>query len=129
MVLLVVERDKHIRDFLRDFLSKLRCTIVFADDGTAALELVKSLRPALVITEILVPKLDGLALCRAIKFTPATSDIPVLVLTMLDAGARAKLAGADAVMMKPLAEAPLLELIERVAPALRAPLRPPEETS
>jgi CheY-like chemotaxis protein len=109
VVLVVVERDKHVQAFLRDFLSKYDCELVFVDDGETALEIVKTRRPALVITEVLLPKLDGLGLCRAIKFTPATSDIPVVVLTVLEARQRAALAGADAYFVKPLEERQLIE--------------------
>ena len=76
----------------------------FVDDGAAALDHVRFTPPALVVTEILVPKLDGLTLCRRLRDEPATSHVPVLVFSILAAGARAAEAGARAFLRKPLVE-------------------------
>jgi CheY-like chemotaxis protein len=83
----------------------------FVDDGAEALELVRSLKPAIVITEILVPGLDGLALCQQLKTTPETSGIPVVVFSMLAAESRAREAGAEAFLKKPLAEHRLVQVV------------------
>lgn len=56
------------------------------------------------MTEILVPKLDGLTLCRRLREDPATADVPVVVFSILTAGARAAEAGASAFLRKPLVE-------------------------
>lgn len=101
-LIFVVERDKHVRELLQVFLDVPGYTLQFFDDGEIALVEVWACRPQLVIVEILVPKLDGLGLCRKIKLSPALSDIPVMVLSVLNAHDRARLAGADAFMLKPL---------------------------
>ncbi len=101
-LIFVVERDKHVRELLQVFLDAPGYTLQFFDDGEIALAQVWARRPQLVILEILVPKLDGLGLCRKIKLSPALSDTPVLVLSVLNAHDRARLAGADAFMLKPL---------------------------
>ena len=111
---LVVDTDKHVRELLREFLGRAGLEVAFADDGVSALANVKARPPALVITEILLPKLDGLALCRAIKHAGATKAIPVLVLSILASGQRASEAGADGFSMKPLEERPLLQIVERL---------------
>lgn len=108
----VVERDRHVRALIVDFLTPAGYALRLFDDGVTALAAVKAEMPALVILEILVPKLDGLGLCRAIKLAPATSDIPVLVLSMLSANDRAHLAGADAFMMKPIEQSRLLTTVQ-----------------
>ena len=101
-LIFVVERDKHVRELLRAFLDLPGYTLQFFDDGETALAQVRERRPHLVILEILVPKLDGLGLCRQIKLSPALSDTPVMVLSILHAIDRARMAGADAFMLKPL---------------------------
>jgi DNA-binding response OmpR family regulator len=101
-VILCVERDPHVRDLEAYFLTEAGFQVTFAADGLEALELVRSLRPAIVITEILVPKLDGLALCRRLKADRATRDTVVLVFSLLAAEGRARDAGADAFLGKPL---------------------------
>ena len=95
-MILCVERDPYVRELETFFLTEAGFSVTFADDGVKALELAQQLHPNVIITEILVPRLDGLALCRRLKSDPATSDIAVLVFSLLSAESRAKDAGADA---------------------------------
>ena len=67
-----------------------------------------------MITEVLVPKLDGLALCRELKNDPETADIMVLIFSILAASTRAREAGADAFLMKPLAERRLVDTVREL---------------
>lgn len=113
-VILVVERDPHVRDLEGYFLEKAGFEVEFASDGREGLELVRSLRPSLVITEILVPGIDGLAVCRQIKEDPALNGTAVLVFSFLAAAGRAREAGADEFLMKPLAEQSLVETVKKL---------------
>ena len=108
-LILCVERDPHIRELEAYFLDQAGFVVHFAEDGAQALELARSLKPAIVITEILVPGLDGLALCRQLKATAETRHIPVVVFSNLVAEARAREAGAQAFLRKPLAEHRLVQ--------------------
>lgn len=110
-VILVVERDVHVRELEAYFLEQAGHTVDFATDGIQALEMVQSLRPDIVITEILVPKLDGLALCRRIREDPALRSTRVLIFSILAAMGRAREAGADAFLRKPLAEQTLVTTV------------------
>jgi len=112
--IVVVERDPHVRVLETLFLTEAGYAVEFADDGAAALEKARQLRPDLLITEIMVPKLDGLALCRLLKEDPATRGIMVLIFSILTASARARDAGADAFLRKPLAEQKLLDTVEQL---------------
>lgn len=111
-VIVVVERDPHVRELERYFLEQAGFTVEFASDGAGALPLVESVHPDLVITEILVPRLDGLSLCRRIKQNPELKDVAVLVFSILSAETRAREAGADAFLRKPLAEQSLLRTVQ-----------------
>jgi two-component system response regulator MprA len=113
-VILCVERDPHVRDLETYFLTEAGFEVTFAVDGIEALELARTLRPAIVITEILVPKLDGLALCRRLKAGKETRDTAVLVLSLLAAEHRAQDAGADAFLAKPLAARRLTDTVRRL---------------
>lgn len=113
-IVLVVERDPHVRELEAYFLEEAGCVVEFTEDGPAALERARRLRPDIVITEVLVPKLDGLALCRALKEDPETRGIMVLVFSILAAGTRAQEAGADAFLMKPLAEHRLVDTVREL---------------
>jgi DNA-binding response OmpR family regulator len=119
-LILVVERDPHVRELERYFLQEAGFAVDFAEDGLMALEQAKTVQPHILITEILVPRLDGLSLCRRIKAEPATRDIKVLIFSILLAEARAREAGADSFLRKPLAERRLVETV-RALIAVREP--------
>ncbi len=111
MLVLVVEKDPHVRELEAHFLSQAGFSVEFVSDGLTALEQAQRLLPDIIITEILVPKLDGLALCRQLKADARTRDISILVFSILAASGRAREAGADAFLMKPLAEHRLLTTV------------------
>jgi CheY-like chemotaxis protein len=111
-LILLVERDPHVRALAAQFLAEAGYRVEIAADGQEALDRVRIVDPDLVICEILVPKLDGLALCRQLKANPGTSHISILVFSILAASARAKEAGADEFMMKPLAQHRLIAMVQ-----------------
>ena len=113
-LVLVVERDPHVRELEIFFLNEAGFSVQFADDGLAALEIARSALPAIVVTEILVPKLDGLALCRALKADTQLRQTQVLVFSILAASGRAREAGADAFLMKPLAQSRLVDTVREL---------------
>lgn len=113
-LILVVERDPHIRDLEAYFLNEAGFSVEFAADGIAALERARVLRPEIIITEVLVPKLDGLALCRTVKQDPELKHTVVVVFSILAVQSRAREAGADAFLMKPLAEKRLVDTVRQL---------------
>jgi CheY-like chemotaxis protein len=113
-VILIAERDQNVRKLQRFFLEREGFAVGFADDGEDALERALSCAPALVVTEILIPKVDGLALCRRLREEPRTRDLPVLVFSILAAGQRAAEAGATAFLRKPLVETVFVTTVERL---------------
>lgn len=102
--ILIAERDQNVRKLQGLFLERAGFTVEFADDGRAALERALLAPPALVVTEILLPRLDGLALCRSLREDPRTRGIPVIVFSILAAAQRASEAGATAFLRKPLVD-------------------------
>ena len=121
-IILVVDRDPHIRELEAHFLNQAGYSVEFEADGHGALEQARKLAPDIVITEILVPVLDGLALCRRLKADPATRDTAVLVFSILAAAGRAREAGADAFLLKPLAEHILVDTVRQLLEARTARL-------
>lgn len=121
-IILVVDRDPHVRELEAHFLNEAGYSVEFEQNGHGALEQVRKLVPDIVITEILVPMLDGLALCRRIKADPVTRDTAVLVFSILSAADRAREAGADAFLLKPLAEHALVDTVRRLLEARSARL-------
>lgn len=114
VLILVVERDPHIKKLERFFLEEAGYRVEFADDGMHGLERARALIPRILVTEILLPRLDGLKVCRALKSDPATRGIAVLVFSILAAEDRALEAGADAFLRKPLDDARLVDTVTKL---------------
>lgn len=83
-LILVVERNPMVQRLERFFLEQAGYSVEFTSDGLAALARAQELRPAILVTEILVPKLDGLSLCRTIKSDPATRQMLVIGVSQND---------------------------------------------
>lgn len=113
-LILVVERNPMVQRLERFFLEQAGYSVEFAPDGLVALERAQQLKPKILVTEILVPKFDGLSLCRAIKSDPGLKDIIVMIFSHLQAEDRAKEVGADAFLTKPLDEELLIHTVEKL---------------
>jgi CheY-like chemotaxis protein len=109
--ILIAERDRNVRDLQSYALEAAGFVVDFVDDGEAALAYATSNATVLIITEILIPKLDGLTLCRRLRAEPRTRDIPVLVFSILTAAARAEEAGASAFLRKPFIESTFIATV------------------
>lgn len=82
-----------------------------APDGKKGLELIQKEKPALVITDIMMPEVDGLSLLRELRKQPETQSLPVILLTAKGSGEDIKEGyreGADYYMTKPFTEAQLV---------------------
>lgn len=113
---LVVDKDAHVRRLLGTILSSAGYDAEFISDGYAALDHARLDPPSIVVTEVLVPRLDGLALCRLLKSDLATQYTKVMVLSMLNAEDRAKQSGADIFLKKPIERTALLEALRALSP-------------
>jgi len=79
--LLVVEDVPDILELLEETLKFKGYRVVTATNGEAALELIEKERPALIITDILMPKMDGFSLVHRLRLDSATRDVPVIFLS------------------------------------------------
>jgi CheY-like chemotaxis protein len=115
--ILVVEDSPTQAEQLRFLLEEQRYAVRVATNGKEALEAVRQRRPTLVITDIVMPVMDGYALCRAIKSDPELKDIPVVIVTALTGLqdiARSLECGADAFIRKPYDPKTLLSRIDYI---------------
>ena len=111
-LILVIERNPVVQRLEKFFLEQAGYTVEFASDGETALARARELLPSILVTEIMVPKLDGLSLCRSLKSDPGTQKIVILMFSNLHAEDRAREAGADAFLYKPLNEQLLIETVQ-----------------
>jgi two-component system cell cycle response regulator len=121
---LLVDPDPHVRRLVQQFVAEQYDVELF-EDGHAALDRARRAAPSVLITGILTPRLDGLALCRLFKADAATRHVPVLILSVLAAGDRALASGANAFMKKPLEKSRLLATLRGLTEPSGA--RPPQQ--
>ncbi len=94
-LILVVEDDEDLRRMLERMLSSTG-TVKTAGDGQAALDLINGgFTPDIIITDVMMPRMDGLSLVKHLKADPKTAKIPVLVLTA-KTGTRDVISGINA---------------------------------
>jgi two-component system, OmpR family, response regulator VicR len=82
--ILIAEDELSIATLLRDTFEDEGYAVMLAQNGQEALDLLSTTRPALVLTDIMMPVLDGLALCRAMQSNPIYQAIPVVVMSAID---------------------------------------------
>ncbi len=82
--ILFIEDESSLQKTFGDILEKNNCKIVSALDGEIGLRLSKSEKPDLILLDIILPKVNGLEVLKALKEDGETKDIPVIVLTNLD---------------------------------------------
>jgi CheY-like chemotaxis protein len=80
---LVADDDPDIRDLARLLISRHGHQVVTAGDGDEAIAMLDALAPALVVTDFMMPRQDGLMVCRAVRSSPALERIPLVLLTAL----------------------------------------------
>ncbi|MBF0472367.1 MAG: response regulator, partial [Nitrospirae bacterium] len=81
--ILIVEDILIEAEMLRHILALAGFDIIIAANGKEALELITSTKPSIIISDILMPIMDGYELCRRIKLDENTAHIPVILLTQL----------------------------------------------
>jgi two-component system, NtrC family, sensor kinase len=99
---LVIDDDATVRDLMERFLDKEGFRVVTAAGGQEGLQLAKELRPDAITLDVMMPAMDGWAVLSALKSDPELSDIPVIMLTILDARNMGYALGAADYLTKPI---------------------------
>ena len=115
MRVLVVEDDPDLRTLMWRIFADERHEVAMAADGASAIEKVHSLRPELVVLDLVLPDLDGWAVLRSIQKLPAPPPVVLLsVETQSEVYTRAVGAGVAAYVEKPFSVVELLATCERI---------------
>ena len=113
--IVIVDDEEPVRDLLAMLLEDAGHRTFKAIHGAQALELVAREQPDLVISDIMMPVLNGAELCRRLKARTDTRGLPVIL--MSSAGTRsAVVAGADGVIEKPFLLEQVEEMVRRLLP-------------
>ena len=114
---LLVDDEPMLRSALRQYLEFSGHTVDEARDGDDALSMIRASRPDIVVSDVLMPSKDGLALCRELRADPALADLPFLFITarstrtdLYEEMARI----GDGCVVKPFEPDELVATIERV---------------
>jgi len=123
--ILIVEDDRNIASLVATYLTREGFSTLVAGDGEEAVQLARRHRPRLIILDLMLPKLDGWAVCREVR---SHSDVPILMLTARGEEVDRILGfalSADDYVVKPFSPR---ELVERVKAILRR-ARPESDTT
>ncbi len=117
--ILVVEDDQTLRHNLVEKLRSEGFNVIVAEDGEIGLQKIRSDLPDLIVLDIMLPKLDGLSICRMVRHDPATARIPIIAITARSNEVDKIVgleSGADDYIVKPFG---LGEFLARVRAVLR----------
>ncbi|MEO9161165.1 MAG: GAF domain-containing protein [Casimicrobiaceae bacterium] len=100
--ILVVDDDQTVRETMERYLVREGFGVVVASGGQEGLRLARELHPAAITLDVFMPDLDGWTVLAAIKGDPELSDIPVILMTIVDERNRGYALGATDYMVKPV---------------------------
>jgi signal transduction histidine kinase/ActR/RegA family two-component response regulator len=110
----LVEDDRPSLDLFSAYLEGAAIDVTVARDGEEALEVVRELDPAAVVLDIRLPRMNGWEVLRALKLDPATADVPVIVVSIVDERPKGLALGAAAYLVKPVSRDTLLNALADV---------------
>ena len=99
---LVVDDDSNIRSLLQQELAEAGYKVRLAEDGRKALALIREETPGLVILDVMMPEMNGFDVAAVLKNDPATMDIPIIILSILEDKERGFRLGVDRYLTKPI---------------------------
>lgn len=109
---LVVDDDPNIRSLLNQELSEAGYRVRLAENGREALTLIREETPGLVILDVMMPEMNGFDVAAVLKNDPATMDIPIIILSILEDKERGFRLGVDRYLTKPIDTASLFHAVD-----------------
>ena len=118
LTILVVDDVSSVRDLICDYLRKGGYQVIKADNGKEALEQAINKKPDVIITDIVMPEMNGLELCRSLKKNPLTEKLPIVLCTSKNQSIDRMWGikqGADVYLTKPFTEEDIIKAVRSVA--------------
>jgi signal transduction histidine kinase/DNA-binding response OmpR family regulator len=100
--ILVVDDDPHIRELLREELQEAGHIVRLAADGREALNMVRGEKPGLVVLDVMMPEMNGFDVAAVLRNDPATMDLPIVMLSIVEDKERGYRLGIDRYLTKPV---------------------------
>jgi DNA-binding response OmpR family regulator len=111
--ILVIDDDPTVRELMSRFITKLGLRVISTGSGEEGVELARRMRPLLITLDVLLPDRDGWSVLHELKADQELSNIPVIMLTIVDNEATALSLGASNYLVKPVDREQLASLIEK----------------
>ncbi|HKE24805.1 MAG TPA: GAF domain-containing protein [Bryobacteraceae bacterium] len=105
--ILVVDDDPNIRSLLQQEFAEAGYNVRLAADGREALERIREEKPGLVVLDVMMPEMNGFDVAAVLKNDPATMEIPIIILSIVEDKARGYRIGVDRYLTKPIDTATL----------------------
>jgi CheY-like chemotaxis protein len=112
--ILVVDDDTPIRSLLRQELTEAGYEVKEAANGKAALDMVRMSKPDLIILDVMMPEINGFDVAAVLKNDPATMDIPIIILSIVQDKERGFRIGVDRYLTKPINTEHLFHEVEEL---------------
>ncbi len=111
--ILVIDDESAARELVQRVLTKEGYSVETASGGAQGLELARRLKPAAITLDVMMPNMDGWAVLAALKADPATADIPVIMVTIVDDKTLGFAMGASDYLVKPINWERLIGVLEK----------------
>jgi CheY-like chemotaxis protein len=122
---LLAEDDRSLRRYLEVVLRRAGYEVLVAADGLEAMRLTLTAKIDLVVTDAIMPNLNGYELCRFLRSTPPLARLPIILLSALEQQeAQLEDRRADAYLSKPVSPEDLIACLETLLPELTIDDRP-----
>ena len=133
-IILLVDDDPDLLRIMRDSLSDAGYEVMTAPDGLKALDVLRSRKPDVIVSDVEMPDMSGFEFCETFRGLPQNAAVPFIFLTAFDSKERqrqARLVGADDFLVKPFDMVELLVMVKtrlaRIMQIYREDPQNPEE--
>ena len=119
-LILLVDDEPNLRELLRQMLELGGYDVVEAEDGLEALEKLEIVEPDIMILDVMMPKLDGVSLCKQLRADTVFARLPIIMVsgkTQYKAVQEGLAAGANQYLCKPITVQELLQSVRSLLPA------------
>ena len=116
--ILVVEDIPSVRDLICQYLRKSGYLVLEANNGKDALEKALSKKPDVIVTDVVMPEMNGFELCRSLKKNPVTKNSRIVICTSKNQGIDRMWGmkqGADLYLTKPFTEEQIIQAVQSVS--------------
>jgi CheY-like chemotaxis protein len=110
---LVVDDDPTVREMMQRYLAREGYHVVTAADGDEGLRIARHIKPSVITLDVVMPEKDGWDVLRSLKSERALSEIPVVMLTIIDERNKGYALGASDYVIKPINKRQLLSILEK----------------